>query len=131
MDAGFVTGVAHRAHDVASTAPDVGAGQERAVQQRSHAVVLDDGRPLHLSHESAAEDALDRAARVIGTDREQERRANTVLAEELDQARNALTRSAERVDVDFQPELHDWFQSTSARASATCERYASKICSNA
>jgi hypothetical protein len=127
VDAGFVADVAHRAHDIAGATADVRTGQQRAVEQRPDAVMLDHRSPAHLADEAATEQALERAAGVIGTQREEERRVHIVLAQQLDEIRHALARPTQRIDVDFEAELH----STSARASATCDRYASKMWRNA
>ena len=43
-------------------------------------------------------------AHVVGAERDEERRAQIVLRERLEQPRHAVARSAERVDVDAQPE---------------------------
>jgi hypothetical protein len=63
-----------------------------------------DRRTPHLAQEPAAKGALDRAARVIGTEREEERRVGQVLPQEDDQVRHALARAAQRVDVDLERE---------------------------
>ena len=93
--------------------------------QRAHAVVLDDARAAHLADEARAEHPPDRAAGVVGAEAEQERRADAVLAEQLDQRRHALARAAQRVDVDLEREAHGEGRrrySTSARADATWPR---------
>ena len=70
MDAGLVAGVAHGAHHIAGPSSDVRSGQQRAIEKRAHAVMLDDRRPLDFPHEAGAENALDRPSRVIGSERE-------------------------------------------------------------
>src|SRR5206468_11873590 len=97
---------------------------QRAVEQRPYAIVLDDGGAAHLADKAAAEDTPDRPAGMVGTEREQERGGDAVLAQDFDQVRHALARAAKRVDVDLEREMH---QSTRRRASATCPRYASKM----
>src|SRR5690349_24304915 len=101
MNAGLVTGFAYRAHHVAGAPSDVGARKQGAVEQRAHAVVLDDRSSLHLVHEATPKYALDRAARVIRAERKQERREDAVLAKQLDEIRNAFARPPKRVDVYF------------------------------
>ena len=104
MDAGLVAGVAHGAHHIAGPSSDVRSGQQRAIEKRAHAVMLDDRRPLDFPHEARAENALDRPPRVIGSEREQERRQDAVLAKQLDEIGNALACSAQRVYVDLECE---------------------------
>src|SRR5262249_999317 len=90
----FEAFVADMAHDVAGAAPDVGTGEQRAVEPRLHAVVFNDRSALHLAHESWAEYAPDGAACAIRSDAEKERRAGVVRFEQLDELRHAFARSA-------------------------------------
>src|SRR5215469_984493 len=105
---------------------------------------------LDLAHEPRPENALDCAAGMVRTHAEQEGRTRVVPVQHLDEPGYALARSAKRIDVDFKGEKHDAGEldrtlyvragdldaqvgllcdphSTSARASATWPRYASKI----
>jgi hypothetical protein len=119
VDARLVPAIAYRLHHVARAPSDVRTGQQRAVEQRAPAVMLDDRGAPHLAQETRAQHAADRAAGVVAAEREEERGVDIVAAEQLDQRRHALARAAQRVDVHLQPETH---QSTSALATATSPR---------
>src|SRR5258706_10552684 len=118
VDADFETGVPHLAHHAGAAAPDVGTGEERSVEQRRQSVVRQNRGARCLADEAAAEDALDRAARVIRPEAEEKSGAGAVLVQQLDQARYPSSGAAVGIDVDFESQLH----STSRRASATCVR---------
>src|SRR5262249_2367579 len=111
--------------------PDVGPGQQRAVEQGAQAVVRQHRGARHLGEEPAPEGALDRSPGVVRSQAEEERRARAVLLEQLNEPRHALARPVVGVDVDLERELHSRIRSTthstSRAASATWVRYASKI----
>src|SRR5216117_722180 len=90
----------------------------RPVEERQEPVVRQHRGARYLSDEAATEHALDRAARVIRTEAEEESGAGAVLFQQLDEARNSSPRAAVGIDVDFQGKPH----STSRLASATCVR---------
>src|SRR5258706_13396118 len=114
----FCPGVPPLAHHAGAAAPDVGTGEERSVEQRRQSVVRQNRGARCLADEAAAEDALDRAARVIRPEAEEKSGAGAVLFQQLDQARYPSSGAAVGIDVDFESQLH----STSRRASATCVR---------
>src|SRR6516165_2710091 len=71
---------------------------------------------------------------MVGTERKQERRADIMPPQRLDEPRHPLAGSAQGIDVDLEREAHRaraLRYSTNARASATCARYASKMCLSA
>src|SRR6185369_9945670 len=84
---------------------DVGTGKRRAVEERLHAVVRDHGRAPDLVDEPGTQRPLDRPARVIGTQAEEEGRARAVALEHFDQAWDALAGATVGVDVDLEGEL--------------------------
>ncbi len=106
VDACLEPGIARRPHDVGRPPADVGARQHRAIEQCPDAVMPDHRGASHLAEEAGAEDTPYRAPRVVGTEREQERRVGTVLLQEDDEIGHALARAAQRVDVDLQCQEH-------------------------
>jgi len=70
VHADLEAGIAHRAHHITRTRPDVRPGQQRAVEERAPAVVLEHRGATHLAQESRPERALQRPAGVIGSDAE-------------------------------------------------------------
>src|SRR4029450_6181669 len=118
VDPGFEARVRDGAHDVRCASAYVGPGDDSPIHQRSHPVVTYDRRAPDLAVETGTEDALDRTARVIGTEREQERRVDAVLARQRYEVGDTLSRAAQRVDIDLESELHQDY-STSRLASAT------------
>ena len=84
---------------------DVGRGEERPVEHRAKAVGRRRARREDLPDEALPEDPLDRLAARVGSEREEERRLDAVLFEEVDEPRHALERPAVRVDVDLEGEF--------------------------
>ena len=85
-------------------AADVGRREERPVEHRAKAVRRRRAGGEDLLHEALPEDALDRLAARVGPEREEERRPEAVLPEEIDEPRDSLERPAVRVDVDLEGE---------------------------
>jgi hypothetical protein len=102
VDADFEAFIARPPHDVARAPADVGAGEQRAVEQRLDPIVANDRGALNLLEEPRAENPPDRPAGVIGAHAEQKRRSSIVPAQNVEQAQHTLARTAERVDVDFE-----------------------------
>ena len=105
MDADLVSRRGGRAHDVGAAQTDVGARQQRAVQQRPDAVVLDDGRALDLREEAGSQRPLQRTAGVIGSEAEEEGAAQSMTGQQVEEARHAFERPAQRIDVDLQRQV--------------------------
>src|SRR6516225_9741400 len=59
MNADLEPFVAHMAHHITGTRSDVRTRQQRAVEQRAHAIVPHDGGSLDLADEAGAENAPD------------------------------------------------------------------------
>src|SRR5262245_66664357 len=118
MHADLEPGAAHADERRRAPRADVGPGQQRTVEERAQAVVLDHRRARHLPHEAAPEDATDRAAGVIRSEAEEERRVRAVALQEPDDARHALARAAVGVDVCRQRALRGWGVSTRRREAA-------------
>jgi len=76
--------------------------QERAREQRAHAVEPQRVRPPHLREEARPERAPDRQAGAIRPHRDEERGARAGPAEQIQQPRHALLEAAPRVDVHAQ-----------------------------
>src|SRR5262249_35079685 len=93
--------------------------QQRAIEQRLQAVMLQHRRATHLAHESASKSALDGPAGLVGTETEQEGRSNAQLFEQADQARYTFVGATIRIHVDLQSDpghLDEqiWIRSTAA-----------------
>src|SRR5439155_1569201 len=82
-------GIAHTAHDLRAARADVWARQERPIEQRLDAVMLDHRGAADLGEEPGAEDAAQRAPGVIGTEAEEESGAGLVFLQQIDQARHS------------------------------------------
>ena len=108
VDADLETGIAHLAQHRLVAPADVRGGQERAVEQRPHAVELHDARAPDLLQETRPEDARDGAARLVRSEREKERGRHPGGAKIRQQVRHAEPCSAVGIDVDLQgePEGH-------------------------
>jgi len=105
VDADFMALIAHLPHHAGATTPDVRSRQQRAVEKRLDAVMRKHRRAPDLLHEARAQRAADGAAGVVGAQAEEEGGARLVPLQDLQQARDALARSAECIDVDLEGEL--------------------------
>src|SRR5450830_1224794 len=127
MDAYFETCIAGAAHDLGAALADVGAGQQRAVEQGLEAVVLQHRGARHLFHETRTERARDCAPGVVRPEAEQKGGAGVVLFQHLDQPRHAFARAAVGVDVDFESEFH-WRRCLFAERDVARTRQATSSC---
>jgi hypothetical protein len=80
----------------------VRAWKQNTVQKRLQTIVLENGGPFHLAHETRAKNTLDRTAGVIGADTEKKGGACSDLCQNLYQAWNTLACPSKGVDVNFE-----------------------------
>src|SRR5579862_1819365 len=97
--------ITRRTHRRAAALADHGAGQQRAVQKRPPAVVRRDGGAADLAQKPPAEDALQGSAGVIRADAEIEGCTDVQTLEQAQQARHALERAAQRIDVHLERDV--------------------------
>src|SRR5207237_501776 len=119
VDADLEARVADAAQDARAGASDVGAGEQRAGQERPEAVVLERRGAGNLPEEPGAEDPAEGAAGSILSERKEERRAGAVPLQGLLEPRHTLARPAVRVDVDLERELHARARLNRRRARAS------------
>src|SRR5436190_13256962 len=92
---------AHRAHDIRAAAADIGPGQQRAVKQRAHTVMLEHRGAAYFRKEPRPEDAAHGAAGMVGSEAEEKGAAGAMLLQQLGEPRYALLRTAIGIDVDL------------------------------
>src|SRR3569833_512661 len=112
------TSTSHVLHERPRSPAYVRAGKHNAVQKCLQAIMLENGGPLDLAHETGAKNTLDRTAGMVGTDTEKKGSPGSDLRQDLYQARNTLAGTPKGVDVNFegdrghagtsQPKLTGW-----------------------
>src|SRR6185312_677697 len=142
MHADLEPRVPYRTHRGACARADVRPWQERAVEERPHAVMRGDGGAAHLAEKAAPEDAPERTPRMIRPDAEVERRRQFQPLQKRCERRHAFERAAQRIDVYFERDAAYTHRralgsraalvrahpaSTSARAAGRFARYDSKM----
>ena len=104
MDADFKSIVAHLTHDGRTGAADVGAGQQRSIQQGLDTVMFQHRSTRHLAQETGAEYAPDGAPGMIRAQREKESGLGLMALECLHQTWHTFMSAAIGINVDFQSE---------------------------
>jgi len=102
VDADLEAGIAHRAHRGGVAPADVRRGQQRAVEQRPHAVNLHDTRPRNFLEETRPQHAGDRPAGLIRSERKKETRGRAHFLAIGHEIRHALASAAVGIDINFE-----------------------------
>src|ERR1700690_812468 len=101
MDADLVSPGAGQTHHAFVSPADVRAGQKQAVQKRADAVSGNHAGAADLAQEPGTEDALDRAAGVVGTEGEEKRGLDVERVQEVQEIGPPYARAPVRVHVDL------------------------------
>jgi hypothetical protein len=94
MDADLVARGTRLKHDMRTPPADVGARQQRAVEQGANAVMLNDRGALHLGKKTGAKYAFDGPPGVVGAKAKEERGQDVSLLKKLEQSGRSFQRAS-------------------------------------